>query len=312
MRILISGAQGVLGSVLVEDLRKRGHDVYGAGLRHSHDPKFVRADIRERRQVQAAFDFAKPDLVYNLAGEFGRNNGGEFYEQLWETNCKGTQNVIAECIRSNSILAHASSSEAYGLAEDYTSGDLTEDLLDRFSPQFHNIYALSKFTNEKQIATAVRHSGLKAAIFRFFNVYGPPERFSPYRSVVCQLAYKLLKGLPIRITKDGFRSHLWIGDWVKPVANLADRFSSLVGKTPMVFNIGGDEYTSIEELYNRLVEIIHPSSPNVTFVATEVANCATKKPDNSRAKIWLRHEPSTSLDAGLKQTVAFLRSQYGL
>jgi dTDP-glucose 4,6-dehydratase len=313
MRVLITGSEGVLGSVLKKELRDRGHDVYGCDLFHSCDPKIIRADVGERRQIARAFDFSKPDFVYHLAAEFGRNNGQEYYEQLWKTNCIGTRNVIEECIRTKAVLAHASSSEAYGLAELYTSWDLHEDLLDEFPPQFHNEYALTKWTNERQVTMAVRNGKLSAAIFRFFNVYGPPERFSPYRSVVCQLAYKLLKGLPVTITKDGFRSHLWIGDWVKPVANLAERFWDLDGSKikSKVFNIGGDEYTSIEELYNRLVAIIQPVSPKVTFIKTEANNCATKKPNNYRSKFLLDHDPSTSLDFGLKQTVSFLRSQYG-
>jgi dTDP-glucose 4,6-dehydratase len=313
MRILITGSEGVLGSVLKKELRDRGHDVYGCDLFHSFDPKIMRADVGEYRQLARVFDFAQPEFVYHFAAEFGRNNGQAFYEQLWKTNCIGTRNVIDECLRTKAVLAHASSSEAYGLSERYTNYDLYEDLLYLFPPEFHNEYALTKWTNERQVAMAMRNGGLSAAIFRFFNVYGPPERFSPYRSVVCQLAYKLLKGLPITITKDGFRSHLWIGDWVEAVANLADNFRLIEAQPePLVFNIGGDEYTSIEELYNRLVEIIHPKSPRVTFIETEPANCATKKPDNSRARRLLNHDPSTSLDFGLRQTVDFLRGQYGL
>lgn len=322
MRILITGSEGVLGSTLKTLLRDRGNEVYGCDLKHSHDPDVMRADISERRQITRVFDKFQPELVYNFAAEFGRNNGQDYYEQLWKTNCIGTRNVIEECIHNRVTLAHASSSEAYGLAEKYTSGLLDEGLLDKFPPQFHNEYALSKWTNERQISMAVRNNNLNAVIFRFFNVYGPPELYNPYRSVVCQLAYKLLAGFPIQITKDGFRSHCWIGDWANAVGNLVGELDTIAFQkewwgaggaeyTP-VFNIGGDDYTSIEELYQMLVEVIKPKNPDVRFIDTEKNNTATKRPDNELSKVWLGFQSRTSLAYGLEETVSFLRKHYGL
>lgn len=322
MRILITGSEGVLGSTLRNVLRRKGHTVFGCDLMHTDDDQYMRADISDRRQLARVFDIFGPELVYNFAAEFGRKNGQEYYEQLWQTNCLGTRNVIEECLRVGATLAHASSSEAYGLAEKYTDGDLSERLLDVFPPQFHNEYALTKYTNERQITMAVRNHNLNAIIFRFFNVYGPPEMFSQYRSVVCQLAYKLLANLPLTVTKDGYRSHLWIGDWAETVSNLPNELNNLAFQrtwpgsagTPYtpVFNIGGDDYTSIEELYNMLVEIIKPTNPNVTFVASEENNSAAKRPDNSLSKLWLGYKAMMPLKDGLVRTVDFLRDVHGL
>lgn len=322
MRILITGSEGVLGLALQEALKiQGGHEVFGCDLVHKEQSSYMRADISERRQLEKVFDAFEPQLVYNFAAEFGRKNGQEYYEQLWKSNCLGTRNVIEECVKHKAVLAHASSSEAYGLSEQYANGDLHEGLLDKFPPQFHNEYALTKYTNEKQISLAVRNDGLKAVIFRFFNVYGPPEKFSPYRSVVCQLAYKLLAGLPITVTKDGYRSHLWIGDWAYAVSNLPKVLDQMLSikywagsggtfNTP-VLNIGGDDYTSIEELYNMLVDIIQPKNPDVTFVETEKNNSAAKKPDNDLSKNWLDYRLTTPLKEGLYITVQHLKAFYG-
>lgn len=314
MRILITGSEGVLGSVLKEELRNRGHVVFGCDLFHSDDPQYMRADISERRQVTRVFEAFEPQLVYNFAAEFGRKNGQEYYEQLWKTNCLGLRNVIEECVLDSATLAHASSSEAYGLAELYNAGEkLDEGLLEVFPPQFHNEYALTKWTNERQITMAARNNGLKAVIFRFFNVYGPPETFSPYRSVVCQLAYKLLANKPIQITKDGYRSHLWIGDWANAVANLANSLDKFLPEYGVqAVNIGGDDYTSIEELFNRLMDIVKPENPKVTFIQSEKDNTAVKRSDNTLSKRLLGYETTMNLNEGLKQTVEFLRRAHGL
>lgn len=328
MRILITGSEGVLGSTLKRELRSRGHEVFGCDMAHSADAKVLRADVSERRQLERVYDFAKPELVYHFAAEFGRTNGQEYYEQLWKTNCIGTRNVIEECLRTNSVLAFASSSEAYGMADDYASAheDFKEGWLDKYAPQFHNEYALTKWTNERQIFMAARNEKLKAVVFRFFNAYGPGEKYSPYRSVICLFTYRLLKGLPITIYKNYFRTHMFIKDWAESVANLSDpyRLKLILNKSQHsdwegsgrsgvpVFNIGGQEYESIETTANKILELTNGTKSEITFLDAEKANVISKAPNNHLAAQWLGHDPKTPLSEGLPPTIAWIRKEYGL
>jgi len=321
MNIFITGIEGVLGSVLKKELRRRGHNVRGCGRRHSSDPGVVRADVAEARQLEHAMD-NEYDLVFHFAAEFGRKNGQSYYEDLWRTNVIGTRNVIDQCSQRNIPLVFASSSEAYGASELYANGEpLREEMLDENVPQFHSEYALSKYTNERQIFTAARNDGLRAIVLRFFNVYGPPEKFSPYRSVVCQFAWQLLNGLPITVNKTGMRTHLWIGDWVNTVANIADEkrlrrlFQSPnfawsgAAETPgvPVFNIGGEDYESVKSLYDKLRALLPYSNSVVTYENSEVANSPTKRPDNALAKAYLGHCPMMPMNDGLYLTLEALR-----
>src|SRR5258708_2987826 len=328
MRILITGSRGVLGTKLKQELRQRGHDVYGCDLMHSEDPQEIRADVAERRQLARAYDFAKPEVVYHYAAEFGRSNGQEYYENLWRSNATGTQNVIEECLRTNSVLAFASSSEAYGMADDYASmrEDFMEGWLDKYAPQFHNQYALTKWVNERQIFMAARNENLKAVVFRFFNAYGPGERYSPYRSVVCLFTYRLLKGLPITVYKNYFRTHMFINDWAQGVANLSDpyRLKLILRRAQMmdwegsgrsgvpVFNIGGQEYESVEALKDKIVDLIGGTTSEVTDLDEEKENVVYKKPNNHGAEMWLDHKPTTMLSEGLPPTITWIRKEYGL
>src|SRR5258708_18649160 len=328
MRILITGSRGVLGTKLKQELRQRGHDVYGCDLMHSEDPQEIRADVAERRQLARAYDFAKPELVYHFAAEFGRTNGQDYYENLWRSNAIGTQNVIEECVRTNSVLAFASSSEAYRMADDYAPlrEDFKEGWLDKYAPQFHNEYALTKWTNERQIFMAARNEKLKAVVLRFFNAYGPGEKYSPYRSVICLFTYRLLKGLPITIYKNYFRTHMFINDWAQGVANLSDpyRLSLILRKSQHsywegsgrsgvpVFNIGGQEYEAIETTANKIIELINGTKSEITFLDAEKANVISKAPDNYLASQWLDHNPTTPLSGGLPPTIEWIRKEYGL
>lgn len=323
MRILITGSEGVLGSTLMRELRRRGHMPYGCDLQHSSDPYVLRADVAEYRQLQRVFAHVRPDLVYHFAAEFGRKNGQDYYEQLWKTNCIGTRNVIDLCTTYGARLAFASSSEAYGMSGAYIgeNDQLQEEDLDKFPPQFHNEYALTKYTNERQITMAVRNQKLEAVIFRFFNVYGPPEQYNPYRSVVCLFAYKLLTGDNITVYKNSYRTHLWIGDWANTVANLAEK-SSFWGSFPgsggtpdvPVFNIGGRGKESTEHMLRTLQEIVGPQiiKSEITVLEDEKNNVASKEPDNSQAILWLHHNPKKDFREGLTETVQYLKEVYGL
>jgi dTDP-glucose 4,6-dehydratase len=158
MRILVTGAMGTLGRVLVRELRERGNKVWGCDLAHTGDEQIVRADVAEYRQLRELFADSRPEAVYHLAAEFGRMNGENYYEQLWRTNCLGTRNVIECCRNFDARLIFASSSEAYGMADAYApeDGSFREEWLDKYAPDFHNEYALTKWANERQIRTAAR------------------------------------------------------------------------------------------------------------------------------------------------------------
>jgi len=331
MRILITGSEGVLGSTLKAELRRRGYALtYGCDLQHCEDPYVTRADVSEYRQIRRVFEKTRPDIVYHFAAEFGRKNGQDYYEQLWKTNCIGTRNVVDLCTEFKARMIFASSSEAYGMSEGYLLCDrpLSENFLDLYPPQFHNEYALTKYTNERQITLAARNQNLDAMILRFFNVYGPPEPYNPYRSVVCLFTYHLLKGLPITVYKNSYRSHLWIGDWANTVANIVEPEWGGVtsfnrdwpgsGRTPYVpvFNIGGAKKESTLGMLNLLRGIIAEKGipdivGEITIKDDEGSNVASKEPDNDLAKLWLGHNPTKPFEEGLRETVDYFREIYG-
>ena len=59
-----------------------------------HHPFYMRCDVRYLRQVQAILRGRSVDLVYHLEADFGRHNGEDYYENLWQTNAVGHQEPI--------------------------------------------------------------------------------------------------------------------------------------------------------------------------------------------------------------------------
>lgn len=114
MRILVTGGLGTLGTVLVKELRQRGHEVWACDLHHNHDRLYVRCDISKFRQIQNLIASHRFNYVYHLAAESGRGNGEDYYENLWMANVVGTKNLLRLQDNYRFRMVFLSSSEVYG------------------------------------------------------------------------------------------------------------------------------------------------------------------------------------------------------
>ena len=93
-KVLVTGGRGFIGSNLVIEMKKRGHEVWACDLTHAEAKNYIRCDVGRFRQVQRMFDEHHFDYVYHAAAEYGRWNGEEYYENLWLTNAVGTKNIL--------------------------------------------------------------------------------------------------------------------------------------------------------------------------------------------------------------------------
>jgi len=86
-KILVTGGAGFIGTNLVHELSARGHDVLAVDLTNTGRENYSRADVKNYRQIERIFESNTFDFVYHLAAEYGRWNGEDYYENLWQTNC---------------------------------------------------------------------------------------------------------------------------------------------------------------------------------------------------------------------------------
>ncbi|MCD6213360.1 MAG: NAD-dependent epimerase/dehydratase family protein [Candidatus Desulfofervidus sp.] len=103
-KILVTGGKGFIGTHLVAELRKRGHEVRACDLMHSGEENYIRCDVSKYRQVERIFEEHKFDYVYHLAAEYGRWNGEDYYENLWMTNVSDL--VLKYVGRDDSIVTY--------------------------------------------------------------------------------------------------------------------------------------------------------------------------------------------------------------
>lgn len=301
-RILVTGSRGSLGRPLVNELKKRGHCVWQCDIQHVGEDQYIRADVCSFRQLERVFEASPYDFVYHLAAEFGRMNGEEYYDDVWTTNAIGTKNILEFQRRKEFKLIFSSSSEIYG---DFKADLLSEDI-PMESPIFPaNDYAISKWVNELQIMNAEKRYHLPIMRARFFNAYGPGEYYHFYRSVVCLFCYRALNDLPYQVYKNYHRVFMYIDDFIPTLANCAERF-----KAGDVYNIGGEEYRSVEDLSRIVLAYLGKTDSMVEYLPEDKHNTVNKRPDVRKAKRDLGHSPLTTLEEGIPKTIEWMKRTY--
>ncbi|MFH1893698.1 MAG: NAD(P)-dependent oxidoreductase [Candidatus Zixiibacteriota bacterium] len=302
-KILVTGSKGTLGQPLVAELQARGHEVWGVDLQHQADDNYIRADVSNYRQLERVFD-QNYDYVYHLAAEFGRINGEEYYDTLWESNVIGTRNILEWQKKKGFKLIFASSSEIYG---DKHADILSEDIPLNHSIIQHNDYATTKWVNEIQIMNFERRYEVPVVRLRFFNAYGPGEFYHHYRSVVCLFCYRALKGIPYQVFLGYHRVFMYIDDFIPTLASVCENF-----KPGEVYNIGGTEFRSVRELSDLILQYTGAPSSLVEYLPEDKHNVMNKKPDISKASEAFGHDPRIPLEVGVPRTIEWMKQMYRL
>lgn len=301
MKILVTGGLGFVGTHLVGELRKRQNDVWFTGVHQHADPRYLRCDVGEYRQTARIFENHKFDCVYHLAAEFGRWNGEDFYETLWKTNVIGTKHMIRLQERYRFRMVFFSSSEVYG---DW-AGVMSEDVMDKHEIKQLNDYAMTKWVAEMQILNSAEAFQTETVRVRLFNLYGPGEPYSTYRSALIRFIYSALFGLPYTVYANHTRSWLYVDDAINALANIATNF-----KPGEVYNIASAEDVGMKHLSDTIVRLCKGDDKLVTVKDQEGMTTHHKKVDNAKAKRDLGLQLKVPLEEGLRRTVEWMRETY--
>lgn len=300
-KILVTGGLGVVGTPLVEELRKRGNEVWVCDLAHNHHPNYIRCDISQYRQLENIFCKHSFDYVYNLAAEFGRWNGEDFYEKVWMSNAIGTKNILRFQEKNKFKLIHFSSSEVYGDYDDI----MYERVMDEKPIKQMNDYAISKWVNEMQIHNSELMFGTETVRVRLFNTYGPGEFYSPYRSVICMFCYRAINNMPYTVYTGHHRTNTYIDDCINALANISSNF-----KPGEVYNIASAEYYDIKSISDYVLEAAGKTDALVTYKEFENQTTLDKKVDNAKAVRDLGMRTTVDLKEGIVRTVEWMRRVY--
>lgn len=175
MRVLITGASGVMGPHLVRRLLAEGHSCRCLMRRseipaHLRDPnvEIVTGDVTQPETLAGIGEGM--DWLFHLA-TLGHASHFKVPDEMFEAvNVQGTLNIMTEALRSGvSKVVHCSSTAAMGICSDNPATESSP-----CNP--HHPYGRSKLRAEREVLRLVDESGLPACIVRFSMVYGPGDR----------------------------------------------------------------------------------------------------------------------------------------
>jgi len=301
-KVLVTGGRGFIGSHLVRELQRRGHEVWVCDLMHSGQENYIRCDVSKYRQVEKIFEEHDFDYVYHAAAEYGRWNGEDYYENLWLTNVVGTKNIIRMQEKKRFRMIFFGSAEVYG---DY-DGVMSEDVMDKVPIKQMNDYAISKWVNELQIINSAKMFGTETVRVRLFNVYGPGEHYTPYRGWIPKFIYKALKDELYTVYLGHKRTLEYIEDICRTLANIIDNF-----KPGEVYNLGGDKQYEIKYISDLILKTLGKDDSKVIYKEAEPFTTRIKTPDSTKAKRDLNFKLTVPVEEGIRRTIEWFKKTYG-
>jgi GDP-L-fucose synthase len=169
-------------------------------------------------------------------------------------------------------------------------------------------YGWAKRMEEFLSMSYAKEYGMKIAIARPYNAYGPRDNFDPKSShVIPSLIKRILdreNPLVVWGTGNQSRSFLYVEDFAEGILLTCEKY---VVADPL--NIGADDETTIKDLVNLIIDITRIKT-NLVFDKTKPEGQPRRKCDATKAKKILGWEAKTPLKEGLRKTIEWYRGTY--
>jgi NAD dependent epimerase/dehydratase len=308
--VLVTGAAGFIGSHLTEALVRAGASVR-AFVRYNSRNDYGWLESADRTLVAEAEifrgDLANPEAVRSAVSErqvvlhlgalipipYSYRHPREFVT----ANVEGTINVLEACREAGvSRLVHTSSSEVYG-----TPITVPIDENHRLRPQ--SPYAATKVGADELALSYYLSFDTPVVVARPFNTFGPRQTA---RAVIPTIISQALGRDVIELgATTPSRDFLYVADTVRGLMRCAEQ----AGVEGEVFNLGSGREITVAELADKIV--------GLTGGGTIVDSPARRRPSNSeverlvadcsKAAGLLGWQPTVDLDAGLRETIDWMR-----
>ena len=254
--------------------------------------KFYRADISDKKRMDAIFKKERPDIIVHFAAHTHVDRSIIDATPFIETNVKGTQ-VLLDASRKYKIrkFLHISSDEVYG---EIRRGRFNED-----SPLMPNSpYAASKAAADLLIKSYIRTYGFPAVIIRPCNNYGPwqyPEKLIPV------IIYNALrnKNIPVYAKGLNMREWLYAEDCARAILLLLER-----AKTGEIYNVGSSHEEKNIYIAKKLLDCLAKPYKLIKFVKDRPGHDWRYALDSLKIR-KLGWTPKISFSCGIEKTVAW-------
>ena len=323
--ILVTGGAGFLGSWVCDVLVEQGAhciclDNLSSGkpknilhLMENDNFRFINHDISYPIYFGMSYhplgicvaDIKKIDIIMHMAS---RASPFEFKEEpisILRSNTLGTLNSLGIAKFHNAIFFYTSTSEVYG--------NPPKEAIPTPESYFGNVnpvgprscYDESKRAGEAFIKAYELQHKMRAKIVRIFNTSGPRIRHGPaFGRVIPNFIHQALHDEDITVFGDGSqtRSFIYVVDEIEGILKMVYK-DEAIGE---VINLGNNrEYTILE--IARIIKELATSNSKIVFKPLPIDDPIYRCPVITKAKTILNWEPITSLEEGLKKTIAWFK-----
>jgi NAD dependent epimerase/dehydratase len=311
-RVLVTGADGFIGSHLVERLVRDGAEVRALCMYNSlggwgwldRAPEAVQksvdvrlGDIRDTGFVAAICE--DQDVIFHLAALIAIPYSYTAPSSFIETNVGGTMNVL-EAARRHGVgrLVHTSTSEVYGTPDSLPIRE-THPL------RAQSPYAASKIGADQLVLAYHSSFGVPAVILRPFNTYGPRQSA---RALVATILSQLLAGKrEVELGRTDTRRDLtYVADTVDAFL-LAGAVEGISGTT---IQLGTGRTWTVREVFDLAVEITGVSAElreDQRRLRPEASEVLVLQAAADRAQQLLGWRANTTLEDGIRLTAEWLQ-----
>jgi len=302
---LVTGGAGFIGSHIVDELIRRGErvrilDDFSSGRRENVPAagvELIHGDAADPEAARRAVDGC--EFVIHQAAIPSVPKSVKDPATSHHANVDGTLQILLAA-RDAGVrrLVFAGSSSVYGDAavlpkrEDMPTAPL--------SP-----YALQKLFGEEYCRMFTRLYGLETVTTRYFNVFGPRQQpGSPYSGVISLFIEALASGQAPTVHGDGeqTRDFTYVADVVDGVL----RACTAEGVSGEVINVATGGRVSLRQLIAALQKILG-TNVQPLFGPTREGDVRDSQADITKARQLLGYQPRTSLEDGLRKTVAWFK-----
>lgn len=309
--ILVTGGAGFIGSHIVDRLLENGIkirvlDNFSTGekknqAQHQNNKafRFIEGDVRN-------FDLVKKtvkgvDAVIHEAALVSVTRSVEDPLLSNEINVKGTLNLLKACVDAHvKRFIFASSCAVYGDTKTLPNPE-------KLAPKPLSPYAADKLAAENYAKVFHALYGLETICLRYFNVYGPRQKYGPYSGVISIFINCLLKNEPPIIFGDGKQTRDFIN--IKDVVE-ANMLALAKEKTDGdVFNISTGETTTLNKLALTIQKIMEKTEIEPVHIEPRSGDIRHSCGDITEASKKLGYKPKVQLEKGLSELIRWYSEQ---
>lgn len=311
-KVLVTGADGFIGSHLVEELVRKGEKVKAFVLYNSfnswgwidslpndikNEIEIFSGDVRDPNGVRVAME--NVDVVYHLAALIAIPFSYYSPDSYVDTNIKGTLNILQaarQCEMGRVLVT--STSEVYGTAQ-YVPID------EKHPFQGQSPYSATKIGADRLAESFYRSFQLPVTIVRPFNTYGPRQSA---RAVIPTIISQLLSGKEeIKLgALAPTRDFNFVKDTVKGFMTIAEH-ENTIGQE---INIATQQEISIGEMANKVIELINPNARVVCDqerLRPEKSEVNRLLGANAKIRQLTGWQPQVTFEEGLRITIDWIK-----